>query len=133
MAGKSGEYGKVVKDYIERFPNTPSLTLAKKIFKENQPLFNNVEHARELVRYYSGKAGEPSRHHAKPQIEMPETFAEPQSVTPYILPKASKRILVLSDIHCPYHDREAIELAVKFGIENQTDTVVYVINLLLNC
>lgn len=44
-----------------------------------------------------------------PAFDFPEPFAE--SYTPHVIDKAGSYLLI-SDIHCPYHDRVTIELAV---------------------
>lgn len=42
---------------------------------------------------------------------------------PYKLPKANDNILFLSDIHLPYHDIEAITLALDYGKKNKINTI----------
>jgi hypothetical protein len=49
--------GQLVIDYIKKFPNTPNLTLAKKIYKENSKLFIDVENVRSIIRTYTGNTG----------------------------------------------------------------------------
>ena len=53
--------GEIVKKYLKKFPNTPNLTLAKKIYKENSKLFTNVDSVRSLIRSYLGQAGQKNR------------------------------------------------------------------------
>lgn len=43
---------------------------------------------------------------------------------PYILPKGLRRILVLPDIHVPYHSIDAITAAIDYGVANEADTVL---------
>ena len=40
------------------------------------------------------------------------------------LPKSSKKILIMSDIHVPFHSMEALTAAIQFGKENNVDTVL---------
>lgn len=49
MAGKQKLTGSIVVDYLKMFPNTPKLTLAKKIYSENKTVFKSLEHARKTV------------------------------------------------------------------------------------
>ena len=35
---------KIVLEYLEKFPNAPSKTLARKIYEENKGFFNTFEH-----------------------------------------------------------------------------------------
>ena len=53
-----------VHDLIARFPNTPSLTLAKKIMSDEPSMFTTVEAARTAVRYFRGALGSKHRKHA---------------------------------------------------------------------
>ena len=52
---------KICKSHLKRFPKTPLLTLAKKIYSEHPLVFNSVENARHILRYYTGKAGNKDR------------------------------------------------------------------------
>jgi hypothetical protein len=49
--------GQVVQEYLDRFPDTSSLCLAKLIYRENIELFSCVEHVRTIIRYYRGANG----------------------------------------------------------------------------
>jgi hypothetical protein len=55
--------GKIVTGYLKRFPNTPALTLARKIYNENDNnlVFDSVERVRYIIRYHRGHAGVKSR------------------------------------------------------------------------
>lgn len=124
------EIGKIVIEYLKRFPTLPSHTLAKKIYLENIELFKNTEQARERIRYYRGKSGNAKLKNLaskefvnikiKP-ISLPESHTKHVEV--WKLPKANKKVLVLSDIHIPYHDVEAIKLALNEGKQQGIDTI----------
>ena len=43
---------------------------------------------------------------------------------PYVLPKKCKRMLVLPDVHVPYHNVEALTAALSYGIKHKADTVL---------
>jgi hypothetical protein len=47
----------IARAYRSKFPNTPSLTLAKRIYKDNPEVFKDVEDARAKLRYIEGKSG----------------------------------------------------------------------------
>jgi len=118
----------IVKEYLSRFPNLPSLTLAKKIYKENKLQFKSVEHARGILRKMTGKAGEEARKTAstkelfnrKIDFEMPESFA--LTYEPYVI--SQSRVLILSDLHFPYQDNKAIRTALKFGKEKDVNCIL---------
>jgi predicted phosphodiesterase len=66
--------------------------------------------------------------HTKTKTNFEYMYGIPEGVNvdrkPYTLPKASKRILYISDLHAPYHDPAALQIALQYGIEKQADTVV---------
>ena len=125
----------LVKQAVSEFKETPSLTLAKKLYKENSGLFISVEHVRRLVRYYRGADGKTSRKQTDrnyPQLadESPRPYnpfqipeAEQDKPITWKLPHAYRRVLIMSDIHFPYHDVEAIEAAVLYAKERGVEAV----------
>lgn len=122
-----------VHDLLLRFPNTPSLTLAKKIMKDDPEMFTTVDAARSAIRYFRGATGTKSRKNADPKLARPfnealfNPFGLPDSdeveFLPYVLPDTCERILYLSDIHIPYHNIEALTAAIQYGLDNRVDTV----------
>jgi predicted phosphodiesterase len=119
----------IIYKYLENFPNTAHLTLAKKIYKEHPAKFTNIEHIRTLIRYYRGSSGDEGREDAKKHIdylaklkeELPK--GETEKVEPYYLPKDRKKVLVISDIHLPYHDDKALFAALEYGLKEEVDTI----------
>jgi predicted phosphodiesterase len=122
-----------VHDLLERHPNTPSLTLAKKVLADNPSMFTTVEAARTAIRYFRGATGSKSRKHAHTKLARPfdeslfNPFGIPDSdeveFIPFVLPETCSRILYLSDIHVPYHNIQALTAAIQFGIDKRADTV----------
>lgn len=119
--------GSIVKKYLYRFPSTPTKTLASKIYNENKEVFKDVEDCRGIIKYYTGKKGkrelkklldkyfvkkEKASHN--PWEKFPESYAETRE--PYKL--APGKWLILSDIHLPYHDTEAVKMALNYGLDN---------------
>jgi len=127
--------GTVAKAMLKRFPNTPTMTLAKKLYKENPELFTDLEDARGRLRYYNGTTGVASRVCASDKsifkkikvaqdtnpFKLPESSTTPRDV--WRLPKANKKVLLLSDLHFPFQDNEAITLALNYGKEQKVDTI----------
>jgi predicted phosphodiesterase len=122
----------VCEEYCKEFPNTPDLTLAKKIFKENSKLFTNLERCRDIVRTIRGHHGnrlreettdktlfKPITHNYNP-FNIPESHAE--NWEPYII--SSSRTLIISDLHIPYHDINAITIALKFGQQKNVNCIL---------
>ncbi len=122
-----------VRDLLERFPNTPSLTLAKKVAKENPSLFTSVEAARSAIRYFRGAVGDANRKYADQRLARDfevssfNPFGLPESdeveYLPYKLPPECRRILCLYDVHVPYHSVDALSAAIQYGLDMRADTV----------
>jgi len=75
--------GEIVTGYLDRFPQIPNLTLAKKIYSENSEAFNNVEHVRKMIGYYIGQQGEKNRK----TILITKYVREARTTNPFELPE----------------------------------------------
>jgi predicted phosphodiesterase len=123
----------VVEQYIRKFPDTPNLTLAKKIMKDKPELFPSVETIRHQIRIVKGASGKAMSKYSVPELKenrddkknpfkLPESYNTEWEV--YYIPHSIKKLLVLSDIHIPYHDIEAITVALKKGKEEKVDGIL---------
>ena len=122
-----------IQQELNRFPNTPSLTLAKKVMKDAPELFTTVEQARSAIRYLRGSGGRKSKKHLDPKLSRPfdpsmfNPFGLPETdeveFLPFILPEECTKILFISDIHIPYHNISALTTALDKGIRERVDTV----------
>lgn len=118
----------IVRSYLERFPDVPSLTLAKKIYRENKEAYNTIDSVRSAIRKCRGKSGDLKRkqtrdkqfYSQKPKLPKPVT----QTKTTYQVPTCNNKILVISDLHVPYHDEKAIKAALKYGKEKKVNTII---------
>ena len=128
MAGQTTLSGKIVKSYLEKFPNVQNLTLAKKIYRENKEAFTSVDTVRSAIRLYRGKMGKKNKDRTKDKSFMNQKPKLPKPITEhkstYILPVKNNNILLISDLHIPYHDNEAIQVAVKYGKKEKVNTVL---------
>lgn len=123
---------KIAKDLLKRFPKTPLLTLAKKAYKENPKIFLNIEDARNSVRYYAGQRESKGYVVADKSLvrektfnynpfNLPESRSTPREV--FKLPTSVKKVLLLSDIHFPYQDNEALTAALNDGKKEKVDCI----------
>jgi predicted phosphodiesterase len=122
-----------VRDYRKLHPDMPSLKLARIIYNENNLQFTNVEDARSVLRRIEGKHGNNERksmknkdliiENARPYnpYSLPESYAKDR--TPIKLSMACNNILLISDLHIPYHDIQAITIALDFGKEQNVNTI----------
>jgi predicted phosphodiesterase len=131
---------KVVKDFIAKFSGLSHNQIARKLFDEYPTLFKDVEAARTLIRYYSGKKGGYSRTSSK--IKLHQETMQQAKQSPDVLkrwglqkskgnkrktfqiPAEHDRVLWISDIHIPNHDEEALTAALEYGIENKANCIV---------
>jgi len=137
--GKRTAKGQIVVEYLndETTNHLPSKSLASLIYKKNSKVFKDVEDVRDVIRYYRGQRGKNNRPFAVDKTEkaqhakrlgignpfgLPETDEE--EWPPYVLPKGATRILLLSDIHVPYHNIEALTIAINYGKEKKVNAVV---------
>ena len=125
-SGNSSQKGTIIKEQLLKFPKTSSKSITRKIYNENSVIFENLEQVYGLVRYYRGQAGDKLRKDLKtpiaklPSLELPESVDE--DFEPYEI--KSKRTLILSDIHIPYQDNKAVQLALEYGKSKDIDCIL---------
>lgn len=56
-------------------------------------------------------------------IDIPAGYFDDR--TPHILPSLYKNVLILHDIHAPYHNAMALTLALRYGHEHGIDTIIF--------
>jgi len=122
-----GIVGQVVADYLKRFPNTSSKTIAGILVKEQAPLFKSIDNAYALLRYYRGALGDRSRRQLVNRQFMRPPQPRRDPFPPLPEPKThfdhwnavefpDKGLwLVISDLHIPYHHNDSIASALTYG------------------
>ncbi len=126
----------VVLSYITQFPDLPNKTLASLIFTKEEGLFTDVESARGMIRYYKGAQGESRRKNAessghgtltkhssvKEGLAKLNIISRAENMEPVNLGKG--KYLILSDIHLPFHDEDALAAALEYGVSHEVDTII---------
>lgn len=113
-----------------RWPDLPSRTLARMLFKANKGVFTSIEGARQGVLYRRGRSKQKvalrsasSRCNSQPGTS-PSTPWNPQSLPrssekPFLPHRVSvdrdTRALILGDIHLPFHNLPALTAAIEEG------------------
>lgn len=127
----------LVVETIEKLKNASTMSISRYLF-ENYPLdFKSVENARGMVRIYRGEHPRKSpsntdisnlkrteivkKQFMAKKFELPES--DYQKIEPFYIPKGQNNILILSDIHIPYQDNKALELAINYGLENNVNAI----------
>jgi predicted phosphodiesterase len=123
----------IAREYRKKYPTYANLKLARIIYAENNIQFANLEAAHKAVRYIEGKLGTKLRKNlgdkslvleeARPYnpYGLPESHQEKRA--PFKLPLACNNILLISDLHIPYHDIEAITIALDYGKKEKVNTI----------
>ena len=119
--------GDCVAQLTREFPQHGRRQLARLACDRWPELFHSEDQARDCLRYYSGAHGRKSRRahgdnrrEPSKQTPLPESRAE--SWNPFVLD--ASRVLILSDVHVPFHDVAALTAALKFGDERKPDCVL---------
>lgn len=122
----------IIREYLRKYPDYPNAKLARIIYKENPLVFTTVDVIRGLVRRVQGKGGKDHiykvnkefyRTEDKPinPYNLPESHQDERP--PFKLPTACNNILLISDLHIPYHDINAVTLALDYGKANNVNTI----------
>jgi len=125
----------IILDYLEKFPNAPSRTIAKKIYNENSAFFTDAENVYFRVRYYRGQSGSTNRNKLKnnkfqkelkvkvmiQKLQLPESHTKVRHS--FTFPTGCKKLGVFGDVHIPYHDNTALEVMFKKFEEEKVDSI----------
>lgn len=123
----------IIAQYVRRFPNVSSRALARSIYEREKPLFNNIESVNWEVRYVRGRIKTRIKHSPIHNNDMKRSkngnpYNLPDSYESEIdifdLPLSDNNILVLSDLHIPYHTISACNAAIQYGIDNKCNTIL---------
>ena len=125
----------IARMYRKENPDMPTLKLARIMYNENKLMFKDVENARFRLRYIEGKAGKKALERmGKAGVALVKE--EPRPYNPYKLPasdetefepyvfKGHKRVLILSDIHVPYHNIPSITAALQYAKKSKPDALL---------
>jgi predicted phosphodiesterase len=121
--------------YVARWPDMPSRTLARKMRDEHPLDFTTYQSAYSAVRYRRGIMGRKNRTDAKIEIADVPTAVNPN---PLALPKSfetefepyavqvdcDSRALILSDVHLPYHNIAAVTAAIETGRREEINLIL---------
>lgn len=128
-------YGKadLARKYRDKYGmDMPTHKLKNILYRENKEAFKDEEDARFVLRYIEGKVGKQKKDSVK---NTKYNSDEQRLVNPYALPESDEisyepyvlnasRVLVLSDIHIPYHNIPALTAAFDWGKERNPDAIL---------
>ena len=112
--------------YVVKFPSISKSSIAAKLFNDYPTLFKNQEDARSFVRNATNSFGVEHRKYNPRNIvhtpELPPSLSKSRVFVD--LPISSNNILWMSDVHLPNHDKDAINLATKYGKDKKINCIV---------
>lgn len=127
--------GEITKKALERFGSKwPSKSIAAWLVKKHPKIFKDVEQARGNIRYYRGACGRANREKYPKKfkrnfgtqsdgfIPLPDGIEDLKKWE--IVSADFKIALLLSDIHIPFHDPMALELAIDEGRRRKVDCII---------
>ena len=134
MASQNGNT-QIAREYRTKYPDYPTKKLARIMYAENNLSFRDEEGARTCLRYVEGKQGAEYKKYAvsvSPNLVRDEVrprnpynlpTSDETAFEPYIF-KGHKKILILSDIHVPYHSISAITAALQYAKKSKPDALL---------
>jgi len=129
MANKPTIKNTIIREYLKKFPKCSYASLSRKIYKENPTSFKDAENIRTMIRQIVGSVGNRSSQTKDKSLfqakrpshyELPESYSN--DYTPYEIKQS--RVLILSDLHFPYQNNNAITLALDYGKSKKIDCIL---------
>ena len=128
------QYKTLVRKYLIDNPTMSTRALAEMLHFEYPDLFNTVGTARTAVRYYRGLNGNASYGLCK----------DPIPFTPYVPVSQRKPVYpvqlgvkgngaIIADTHMPYHDHDAIKIAIQHIMEQGNTDFLLILGDLADC
>lgn len=116
---------------IAEISTMPKRAAASVLYREFPDAFSSVEAARSFIRYLTGNSGCSNYERAKNSGKIihdafgkmiPEPVECPED--PFQIPTGINKLLILNDTHIPYHDQEALNAAIEYGIDHNCEAVL---------
>lgn len=125
----------VIRELIKKHPDAPAKTLARRVYAANAESWPTLEACYLAVRRALGVAGPKNRRKSadKSMFRQPRpagwSGVIPESVQQLNDWRAvqiigSHRALILSDIHIPFHDEQALEVALEYGAKRKPTLII---------
>jgi len=132
MAGKTVK-GKLCIEILEQYPKEATRTLARMLMSKNPDVFTDFDNTRSMLRRYRGEAKSKSTHYIveksirtkKEKMRALSNLIESdyEKNKDYQMPTTANKVLVLSDIHFPYQDQAALDIALEYGYKNGCNAI----------
>jgi predicted phosphodiesterase len=126
---------KIIKEFLLENPEIGSRTAASALMALHPSIFIKYTNVYHKIRYYRGEmkgksCPDPVAVRSDEQkleamgwnSKLPSSDYE--ELETFHIPKGCRRLLIMSDIHLPYHDEEALSAAIAYGIKHKADAVL---------
>lgn len=121
----------ILQDYLKKYKDIKDYTLAKMVYEDHPHIFENLEGARSAIRNRRNHSGHnrtvDTTFHTPKNYDTTNTKIQIINRSPKLqvfnLPANLTNILFLTDIHIPYQDDMALNLAIEYGLENKVDCI----------
>lgn len=123
------EKRRILDEAVASNPSVPSKTLARVIWKKHGKLFTSLNSAYLAIRGRRGTAGKQNRKCYAKKVEwIPgkcgTVHLPPSLATRHTASSVNGNVLILTDVHIPYHDLEALEVALAVADEASITTIL---------
>ena len=127
----------IAEDFLSENQNLPTRTISRYLHQQFPEYWLKPMSARSTVQTLRGEKKD-SKKWSQNKVEKYKTTKEirmeriankgiPETdykkLEPFVIPRGNNNILFLSDIHLPYHDVKALELAIDYGKKNKVNAV----------
>lgn len=121
------EKRKLIDNAVASSPDVPSKTLARILWKKHGSLFPSLNAAYSAIRARRGTMGK--THRALQKVEWKHGKAGTVHLPPSLAARhtpasVNGNVLVLADVHLPYHDMEALEAALNYADDAEITSIL---------
>lgn len=114
----------IARKLIEKYPNLSKKKLGELLYHQNKALFKSPESGRDAIRCVTGSKGicgvKPTHKNIYKGVNLKEGIRN--VFTSYII--SGGNIGIISDVHIPYHDLKAINLALNYFKQKKVTVIV---------
>lgn len=129
----------IAREYRDKYgAEMPTRRLAAIMHQQNLTIFSSSEEARTVLRYIEGKTGMADRKHIantryamkdnRPSnpYQLPKSYSTERKT--HQLPKSCSEILLMSDIHLPYHCTKSLTAVFDYGLDASNKINAIILN-----
>ncbi len=125
--GERSVAGNTAREWCEKYPHHSSKSIARALHELFPELFHSFDHAYNHVRYARGERKGRGAYTSEPVRKLPPPDREKGKHPDYLFPDVKRPLwgAIFTDLHIPYHDPDAIEIAMEYCAEQEhTDFLI---------